>query len=179
VSVPIVDPATAQRWVEAGQAILIDVREPFEHSSAHIACAKLLPLTTFKAEQVAPSPGKKIIVHCKGGTRSQQAAAMLLGAGRSEVYSLAGGILAWKAAGLPLAGSGRSVIDAQRQVFIMVACMILTGLWLGISVSRWWFILPTLAGLGLLNAGLTGFCPLLLLVAKAPWNRGHSKCPAA
>lgn len=174
-SVPSVEPAAAKQWLDTGDAILIDVREPFEHSSAHIAGSQLCPLTSFKPQQVPYSLGKKTLLYCKAGTRSRQAAAMLIAAGRTDVYSLAGGIEAWQAAGLPVAGSGRIVIDAQRQVFIIVACMILLGLALGFWVNPWWLLLPTFAAFGLLNAGLTGFCPLLLLVAKAPWNR--ASCP--
>jgi rhodanese-related sulfurtransferase len=176
--VATVDPAAARRWLEAGEAVLVDVREPFEHAAAHIEGSQLLPLTSFKPEQVPDPQGKKIVVHCKGGGRSRQAAAMLAAAGRREVYSLSGGLEAWRGAGLPVAGSGRRVIDAQRQVFIVVGCMILLGLALGAWVDSRWLVLPLLAGLGLLNAGLTGFCPLLVVIARAPWNRSAACCAA-
>lgn len=44
----------------------------------------------------------KIVIYCRSGNMSTQAAAELVKAGYTNIYELAGGMLAWKAAGLPL-----------------------------------------------------------------------------
>ncbi|MCC7408727.1 MAG: rhodanese-like domain-containing protein [Phycisphaeraceae bacterium] len=171
-TVQIVDPMTLKGWLDQGQVVLIDVREPFEHASVRIARDKLVPLTGFQTAEVPNEPSKKLVLYCKAGIRSVRAAELMLAAGRPEAYSLTGGIEAWKKAGLPVVQSaGGPRLDAQRQVFVIVSLMILTGLALGLKVNAWWLILPAMAGGGLMLAGLTGFCPMLLLVRAMPWNR--------
>ncbi|MCC7204505.1 MAG: rhodanese-like domain-containing protein, partial [Phycisphaeraceae bacterium] len=118
-TVQIVDPVTLKGWLDRGQAVLIDVREPFEYASVRIVQAKLVSLTGFKPSEVPNEPGKKLVMQCKSGVRSVRAGELMLAAGRPEVYSLAGGIVAWKQAGLPVVESGSGPrLDAQRQTFI-------------------------------------------------------------
>ena len=75
----LTDPAQLQTWLSAGQAVLIDVREPDEHARERIDGARLCPLSTFDPAHVVTQvpPGKMIVLHCKGGKRSADAAAML------------------------------------------------------------------------------------------------------
>lgn len=180
-SVQFVDPQTAHQWLNQGEAVLVDVREPNEYASRHIPGATLVPLTGFDLEKVPSRGEKKLIVHCKAGIRSKKAADVLVRAGGVDVYSMVGGIDAWAAAGLATAGSGKPVMDVQRQVFIVVSAMILIGLGLGVWINAWWLLGPFFAGLGLLNAGLTGGCPLRRMIAAMPWNQrtggGRDACP--
>jgi rhodanese-related sulfurtransferase len=44
-----IDATTLNAWLEAGEAVLVDVREPAEHAGEHIAGAQLLPLSRFDA----------------------------------------------------------------------------------------------------------------------------------
>jgi len=83
----------------------------------------------------------------------------------------------WQAAELPVEGSGKKVIDVLRQVQMTVGTMILAGVLLGHFVAPGWLILAGFAGCGLLLAGLTGECPLALLIAKLPWNKSGAACP--
>lgn len=85
---------------------VLDVREAAEFGDAlgHIAGARLLPLSAL-AEQLGSLPaGTPIVTVCRSGTRSAQASVLLGKAGHTEVANLAGGLLRWRAEGLPVEG---------------------------------------------------------------------------
>lgn len=103
-NVPTVTPTDAQKWILAGQATLVDVREASEHACERITGAHLVPLSCFDPAKAAAvlKPGTRLILHCKAGKRSADAAsraAALVSQG-IEVYSMTGGIDGWKQAGL-------------------------------------------------------------------------------
>lgn len=84
------------------QAVLIDVREPGEFEAERIPGALLFPLSGFDPASLPSDGSKRIIFQCGSGRRSAQAAQRLLDAGSEEAAHLAGGLAAWKQAGLPL-----------------------------------------------------------------------------
>lgn len=89
--------ATALREVLArGEGIqVVDVRERFEWEIGAISGARHCPLGEWPAVVDGLDPAVETILYCKGGTRSRQAAAMLVDRGFRSVGNLAGGILAW------------------------------------------------------------------------------------
>jgi adenylyltransferase/sulfurtransferase len=75
--------------------VLIDVREPREAAIAHIEGARLIPLRELPS-RLSEIPGHgEIVTMCHHGQRSMKAREILVGAGFSNVRSLAGGIDAW------------------------------------------------------------------------------------
>ena len=99
-----IDPREAKKQIDAGAALLIDVREAEEYAAARIEGATLVPLSALDPNAHAALKGKQVIVHCQMGGRSLRAAqalAPLLGA--ANVRSMAGGLNAWQALGLPVA----------------------------------------------------------------------------
>ena len=96
------DAVTVKSWLDAGQAILIDVREAPEYRRAHIAGAMLVPLSAFDPQRIPQNDGVKVVLQCAVGARSANACAYLQGQGFENLYNLAGGINAWAAAGLPI-----------------------------------------------------------------------------
>ncbi|MDQ2091196.1 HigA family addiction module antitoxin [Marimonas arenosa] len=101
---PGVTPASPQdihAWFAAGDIVLVDVREPSEYEVEHIAGALLLPLSSFEADLFPSLPGKRLVLHCAVGKRSEAAGKMLLKEGYDAVVHMTGGMEAWKAAGLP------------------------------------------------------------------------------
>ncbi|MES1151511.1 MAG: rhodanese-like domain-containing protein [Dongia sp.] len=80
-------------------AVLIDVREPAEFEAEHIEGAKLFPLSTFDPNQLPKDV--PLIFNCGIGKRSALAVARAQQAGYPHGDHLAGGLAAWKAAGLP------------------------------------------------------------------------------
>ena len=93
------DPMTLKKRLHECSVILIDVREPNEHE--HIEGAKLVPLSRFQAEDFAGLRDKTAVFHCHSGGRTTANAQLLASKGFRDAYQLGGGIVAWKAAGLP------------------------------------------------------------------------------
>lgn len=97
-------PAEAATLLEGPNApLLIDVREESEWNEVHIPGALLIPLSQFVTRQEEIPAGRALIMQCRSGGRSGQAALALRTAGRANVANLAGGITDWEAAGLPVA----------------------------------------------------------------------------
>ena len=96
----------AAAWLQAGEAVLIDVREPDEFAAARIDGAILAPLSQMPAawEALDLPADKKIIVQCLKGGRSHQVCAFVgpTGLEGQPLFNLTGGIQAWHAAGLPV-----------------------------------------------------------------------------
>ena len=82
------------------QAVLIDVREPGEFEAERIPGALLCPLSGFDPHSLPLDGTKRIVFQCGTGRRSAQAARLVLAIGLPEAAHLAGGIAAWKSAGL-------------------------------------------------------------------------------
>lgn len=102
-SVAFIDPGTLRAWIDAGEAIVIDVREPHEYAAAHIEGTTLLPLSAFDPSAVPPAGDKKLVIHCASGVRCGVAAGHLVAAGYpGRIHRLAGGIKAWYEAGNPI-----------------------------------------------------------------------------
>jgi rhodanese-related sulfurtransferase len=94
-------PTQVHARLAEGKAILVDVREADEHAAERIRGAHHAPLSRFDPGQLPRTAGKEIILHCAGGKRSATAVERCLAAGLPIDSHLAGGLAAWKAAGLP------------------------------------------------------------------------------
>jgi len=84
------------------QVRLIDVREPSEFQDGHIAGAELVPLATVAASARTWPREAPLVVVCRSGGRSSNASRQLAALGFSQVMNMAGGMLAWDGAGLPI-----------------------------------------------------------------------------
>jgi sulfur dioxygenase len=91
-----------------GQAQLVDVREAAEFNDAlgHIGPALLLPLAELGRRHGELDRTRPVVTVCRSGTRSAQACVLLARAGFDRVANLAGGMLRWRAQGLPVVGGG-------------------------------------------------------------------------
>jgi rhodanese-related sulfurtransferase len=81
-------------------ATILDVREDDEWEAGHVAGSVHVPLSGLPA-RAGEIPDGPLVVACKGGGRSAQVTAWLRGQGR-DATNLAGGLMAWEAAGKPL-----------------------------------------------------------------------------
>ncbi|MFD2232571.1 rhodanese-like domain-containing protein [Phaeospirillum tilakii] len=99
-----VSPTEAKRLLDLEQAVLIDVREPYEYGFERIPGALLFPLATFDPKALPVGGAKTILLQCGTAKRSGMAARRMVEAGFPVAHHIAGGIAAWKAAGLPLLG---------------------------------------------------------------------------
>lgn len=155
---------------------LVDVRTPAEYETIHAAGAKLAPLTELDPKKVMAgrSEDEPVYLICKAGMRSMKAAEAFANAGFKNVHSVDGGTDAWVAAGLPSERKGRNVLPLDRQVQSVAGSICLAGVILGTWVNPWFYLLAAMVGFGLTMAGLTGFCPMAILLAKMPWNQGSN-----
>lgn len=166
-----IDATTLKAWLDTGDALLVDVREPAEHAGERIPGAQLRPLSRFDAAQVPQVAGKKVVLYCQSGNRSAQAGRQLLAAGVPQVWHVQGGLQTWKDAGYETIRTPHAPISLQRQVQIVAGALVLLGTLLGALVSPWWLLLSGFVGAGLTFAGLTGTCGLALLLARLPYNQ--------
>ena len=82
-----------------------------------------------------------------------------------------GGTQAWVTEGLPVVSLGRGSMSIERQVRIGAGTLVLLGVVLGFLVHPGFFFLSGFVGAGLVFAGVTDWCGMGLLLARAPWNR--------
>jgi len=110
-------PDQVHAWLQSGEILLVDVREVHEYAAERIHGALLYPLSTFDPRAL-PMEGRRLVLQCGSGKRSLMAAHKLQAAGFGHLTHLAGGIQAWKAAGLPIIRidlqTGRVVDDGRR-----------------------------------------------------------------
>ena len=90
-----------------GDAVLLDVREPYEWQAGHAPRAVHLSLSALAAGAGLPSEAqaRSLIVICRSGNRSRQAAELLVARG-AQAVDVIGGMRDWAGAGLP-------VVDAR------------------------------------------------------------------
>lgn len=87
----------AKERMDSGDAVIVvDVRTQEEFDAGHIAGAILIPNETIIDKQPAllPDLGAEILVYCRSGNRSAQAANKLLAMGYTQVFDF-GGIIDW------------------------------------------------------------------------------------
>lgn len=172
--IPAVTPSKARELANASTSvILLDVRTPREFSSRRAVGTRNIPLDSIPATLAAGKLPKDatICVLCEKGGRATIAAEHLLHAGHRNVHVVSGGTEAWALEGLPVEGSGRSSISIERQVRIGAGSFVLIGVILGFLFHPAFFVLSAFVGTGLIFAGITDWCGMGLLLAKAPWNR--------
>lgn len=167
-----IDPATLSKWLAAGACQLVDVREPDENARERIATSQLRPTSRLTFDNLDPS--KPIVFHCLGGKRSLDAATRAAAHFGTQVYSLAGGINAWKSANLPTITGKGPRLSVLRQTQLVIGLVNLTATILAALVSPWWLIITGFLGTGLTIAGATGFCGLANLLALMPWNKASA-----
>ena len=94
-------PQDVAKGIADGRYLLIDVREPNEVQAEAYPDAVVLPLSSFDPKDIPDPKGKAVVFACRSGRRSVTASLAAQAEGLPYDKHLAGGILAWKAAGLP------------------------------------------------------------------------------
>jgi rhodanese-related sulfurtransferase len=89
-----------------GRYLLVDVREPNEVAVDAYPGAAVVPLSSFNPQAIPDTGGKQVVFACRSGKRSVTASLAAQAAGLAHDKHLAGGMLAWKAAGLPTKSGG-------------------------------------------------------------------------
>lgn len=97
-------PAELTRLINSENALVVDVSPSSDYEKGHVPTARNVAMSQFDPEHkdLAKVKDKPVAVICRSGQTSAGAAARLVKAGFTRVYTLAGGTAAWQAADLPL-----------------------------------------------------------------------------
>ena len=92
------------RFMNTGNALVLDIRDTGEFSGGHIPKSKNIPLAEIdkRLEEINRFKDKPVIVTCRTNMRAGAAVRMLKQHGFADVYQLAGGFSAWQQASLPV-----------------------------------------------------------------------------
>jgi rhodanese-related sulfurtransferase len=93
--------AEVAQGIAEGRMVLVDVREPNETALERFPGAILVPLSAFDPASIPAPSGREVVFACRSGRRSVTASLAAQEQGFAYGSHLAGGILAWKASGLP------------------------------------------------------------------------------
>ena len=99
-------PEDVSKGIAEGRYLLVDVREPNEVAVEAYPDAVVVPLSTFDPSAIPDPEGKTVVFACRSGKRSVTASLAAQAAGLAYDHHLAGGMLGWKAAGLPSKAGG-------------------------------------------------------------------------
>jgi rhodanese-related sulfurtransferase len=99
-------PEDVSKGMADGRYLLVDVREPNEVAVEAYPGAVVVSLSSFDPQDIPDPQGKQVVFACRSGKRSVTASLAAQAAGLAYDKHLAGGMLAWKAAGLPTKAGG-------------------------------------------------------------------------
>jgi rhodanese-related sulfurtransferase len=103
-------PQEVSRLYADGGIQLIDVRAAHEHEAGHIAHTTLIELSEISSRASEIDRDRPVVFYCRSGGRSAMATDAFAQAG-FDAHNMTGGMLAWQAAGLPIAPEGGTVAD--------------------------------------------------------------------
>jgi rhodanese-related sulfurtransferase len=113
MSVPAGDysPQQVSEFLPSGDFQLIDVRQPHEYEAGRISGGRLIELGRLSQEAESIDRDRPVIFYCRSGARSAMATQAFTQAGY-DAHNMAGGLLDWAAAGLPLEPDDGIVADS-------------------------------------------------------------------
>ncbi len=172
-----ITPAELSRRLAAEPGLpVFDVRTPVEYAARHVPQAVNVPLDELRPgalpATVRVAKDQPVYLLCQSGGRAARAAEKFAAEGFRGVV-VKGGTAAWGEAGLPLERGESNVISLERQVRIAAGSLVLIGFLLAHFVHPYFLALSAFVGAGLVFAGISDWCGMGLLLAKAPWNRAR------
>jgi rhodanese-related sulfurtransferase len=154
---------------------VLDVRTPMEYAEVHVPQARNVPLDALAPRELFETgilpKERPIYILCRTGARASKAAEKFAKEGFGDAVVVEGGTVAWSEAGLPVNRGAAKVISLERQVRIAAGSLTFIGAALAWFAHPYFIAIPAFVGAGLVFAGITDFCGMGLLLAKAPWNR--------
>jgi rhodanese-related sulfurtransferase len=100
-----VTPQRARELLTSGEAVVVDVREPYERDAGHIEGTRHIELERLASQAESLPRDQPVVFHCRLGSRSAMAAQAFRAAGY-DAWSMAGGLQRWQDDGLPVDGGG-------------------------------------------------------------------------
>ncbi|QOV99598.1 rhodanese-like domain-containing protein [Rhodococcus pyridinivorans] len=170
-----VDPNSLHESLDSGKNVrIIDVRTPGEFESVHIPGAYNVPLDLLREhrDEFCAHFDENVVLVCRSGQRAGQAEETLRDAGLFNLHILAGGMLGWESAGLPV-NRGAERWDLERQVRLVAGSLVLSSVLGSIAVPKLKWLAAGIGG-GLTFAALSNTCAMGMLLSKLPYNRAAS-----
>jgi rhodanese-related sulfurtransferase len=99
---PALTTLQATQLINSKNAQVVDVRSADDFAKGSLPGAKNVPTAALGERVGELKKDRPVIVVCNTGTTAGPAAAQLRSAGFAEVFVLAGGLAAWREAGLPV-----------------------------------------------------------------------------
>lgn len=98
------NPTQAVQLINREKAVVVDVCSPEEFAAGHVTGAKSVPLGELEAKLggVVKNKSVPVVMVCASGMRSRRAVAVAKKLGYEKVYTLTGGMGAWRGANLPV-----------------------------------------------------------------------------
>ena len=98
------NPAAAVQLINREKGVVIDVCDATEFAAGHVGGAKNISLADLEGKlgTVVKNKALPLILVCQSGARSARAVATAKKLGYDKAQSLAGGLMGWKAANLPI-----------------------------------------------------------------------------
>lgn len=149
---------------------VIDVRSRFEFARGHVPGAQNIPLMALPQDLPGIAPDEAVVMVCAGGVRSAAACARVEGR-YPKVMNLEGGMAAWMRAGLEVEHNPKPAWSLDRQAHLVAGLLLILAFLLSHFVAPAWIYLALLPMFGLTLDGLTGFCPMRVILRACPWNR--------
>jgi len=168
----------ADHVASGGGTTVIDVRSGVEYDGEHVPGSRLIPLDRLieRIDEVRATPAPRLLL-CRTGSRAEMALEALAEHHVRGLTVIEGGIEAYARAGGEVE-RGPERISIERQVRIGAGALVLVGVTLGWLVHPAFALLAAFVAVGQVFAGVTDWCGMGLLLAKAPWNRSASEGPA-
>lgn len=170
--VPEVSPDEAQKQLRHEDDIeILDVRTPAEHETERVPGSHNVPLGEVEdhVDDLTDIDDDRIVVLCRSGQRSTEAAQRLRAAGMDNVVVLEGGIQAWRDAGGEVE-QGEERWSLERQVRLVAGSLVLGSVLASIMRPGLKYVAAGV-GAGLVTAAVTDSCVTARLLSKLPYNQ--------
>lgn len=148
----------------------VDVRTTAEFNSERADCMLMKNHPLSEIETLNLPKDSEIYLSCHTGARSSKAQKRLQELGYTRVINIEGGLLAWRAAKLPLAET-KVEIPIMRQVQLAMSVLILIGTLGSLYLNPAFIWLAVFVGLGAGVAGISGWCGMAHILGVMPWNK--------
>ena len=157
--------------LKKGSCEVVDVRNPDEYNAQYITRSKNIPLDTIENNQNDTiSRDKPVYIICRSGRRSQRACDVLQARGFDNLINVEGGMQECIKLKGPVVQVSKT-LPLMRQVQISAGLLIVLGMALAQWVHPAGLFMSLFVGLGLIFAGVTGYCGMGILLEKMPWNK--------
>jgi rhodanese-related sulfurtransferase len=164
-----ISPQQAAELTRTDDALLVDIRESDEFKAERIAGAELQPLSVLQYLPPDSDPDRPVIYFCHSGRRSDAARELLEKRGHTRSHVLEGGLEGWKKAGLPVEVS-KGPLPIMRQVHIAAGSMVVLFMLIGQHLPLF-RVFALFVGFGLIYSGITGWCGMMQILKRMPWNK--------